>query len=97
MEESGAIRGPVERDPTGDYEFLRPGGQRPVDIKSFRSDFPPGKGGYELNAALQNIQRKISGSDIVVNTEGMSPSHVEELSAATRKIWGDRVMYWPPK
>ncbi|WP_207706006.1 hypothetical protein, partial [Clostridium sp. HBUAS56010] len=47
VEESGKIKGPIVRDPSGKAEFFDANGQA-WDVKSFNSNFKPKKGGYTL-------------------------------------------------
>lgn len=97
LEEAGRAPGPIRRDPTGGAEFQDTNGQY-WDVKGFNSNFPPNRGGYDLNSSMQKIADSLrDGENVMLDTSKMSPEAVQELRAAVDATegWAGRVLWWP--
>lgn len=92
LEDSGQLKGPITRDPTGAAEFIDANGQK-WDIKAFNSAFAPK--GYNLDSAMAKIQGEISkGELVIIDTQNMTAAHVSELSKAVEEAGlGGKVIF----
>jgi hypothetical protein len=98
LEKAGRLPGPVIRDPSGAADFIDNGGQgKKWDAKAFNSNFPPNQGGYHLATSMVKIGAELlTGENVILITENLSPEAVAELKAATELAsLGDRVLFWP--
>ncbi len=95
-EASGLMPGPIIRYPTGAAEFIDSNGQA-WDVKGFRSDFPPEKGGFDLAQDMKNIDSELaSGHNVIVDTSKMSESAVKSMKdEVERRGLGGKVVFWP--
>lgn len=97
LEDSGQLPGPIRRDPTGGAEFVDANGQD-WDVKGFNSNFPPNRGGYNLNSSMQKIHESIrDGENVIIDTSKMTPQAVQELRTAVEAndSWAGKVLWWP--
>ena len=65
VEESGKIKGPITRDPSGKAEFFDADGQA-WDVKSFNSYYKPKQGGFTLQSAMRSINKSLSEGEHVI-------------------------------
>ncbi|MEM6385868.1 MAG: hypothetical protein AAF718_06495 [Pseudomonadota bacterium] len=95
-EASGSLPGPITRDPSGASEFFDSTGQA-WDVKGFRSDFPPERGGFTEERALASIERELqAGHNVIIDTRNLSAAHLEDLRRSVENAGHeDRVVYWP--
>lgn len=96
LEENGELPRPITRDPSGAAEFIDAEGKK-WDIKSFDSRWPPRKGGFKLEKALDDINDEFeNGENVIIDTTNLSESHKAELRHAIEdKGWSDRVKWYP--
>ena len=96
LEESGKLKGPIIRDPTGASEFFDVNGQA-WDIKSFNSSYKPSKGGYTLQKSIDSILDSISKKEnIILDTSNLSSVHKTELlQELSKQGLLDKVITWP--
>ncbi len=97
LEESGKIRGPSVRDPSGAAEYFDANGT-PWDIKSFNSNYPPKQGGFVLTRDLEKIRSElfISKENVIIDTTNLSAIHEAELrKAITANGWESRIKWYP--
>ncbi|WP_245919766.1 hypothetical protein [Melittangium boletus] len=98
LEDRGQLPGPIQRDPTGQAEFIDAQGTR-WDIKSFDSRFSPQKGGFSLARDLDKIKAEIAGGEnVILNTENMAAPHVQELRQAIDSLgaaFSSKVLWFP--
>jgi hypothetical protein len=96
LEKSGALPGPITRDPSGRAEFIDADGQK-WDVKAFNSNFKPRKGGYDLKKSLTKIEGEFNeGENVILDTKDLKPEHVAELKAAIEaKGWADKILWYP--
>jgi hypothetical protein len=96
LERSGRLDGPVSRDPSGAADFVD-GNGTPWDVKSFNSNFPPGKGGYDLATSMSKIEGELAtGENVILNTTNLSAQAAAELRSAVEAAgWAGRVLFWP--
>lgn len=94
--EQGKIPGPIRRDPSGNAEFLD-ANNTPWDVKSFNSNFPPSKGGFELTRDLGKVQSEVDqGENVILDTTNLAPNHVDQLrSAITTQGLHNNVVWYP--
>ena len=88
----------IIRDPTGKAEFIEKNGiGQKWDIKSFNSNYPPRKGGFQLEKALNTIEKELSvGENVIVDTTSMSEEHINSLIEAINKLGLDnKIIFWP--
>jgi hypothetical protein len=88
--------------PAADYEVppgTRWSGGSEWDVKSFRSTSPSptGRGGFDLNTAVQDIERELAaGEDVLLNTVHLTPEHVDQLRRVVADNgWTDRIVFYP--
>ncbi|QRN97205.1 LysM peptidoglycan-binding domain-containing protein [Archangium violaceum] len=97
LEKSGKLKGPITRDPNpAGAEFIDADGIK-WDVKSFRSDFPPKKGGFKLERDLEKIKSELAeGENVIIDTQKMSPQHVADLKKALSEAsLLDRILWYP--
>lgn len=96
LESRGQLPGPIQRDPTGAAEFMDANGGK-WDIKSFHSNFPPRKGGFDLNRDLGKIQVELNkGENVILDTTNLNAIHTRQLRKAVEANgWSDRIRWWP--
>ncbi|WOO37829.1 hypothetical protein R2R35_04835 [Anaerocolumna sp. AGMB13020] len=96
VEESGKIKGPIVRDPSGKAEFFDANGQA-WDVKSFNSNFKPKKGGYTLESSLRSINKSLSeGEFVILDTSNLSSLHKAELLEKLSDLnLMDKIVTWP--
>jgi hypothetical protein len=97
LEKSGKLKGPITRDPNpAGAEFIDVDGIK-WDVKSFRSDFPPKKGGFKLERDLEKIKSELAeGENVIIDTQKMSPQHVADLKKALSGAGLlDRILWYP--
>jgi hypothetical protein len=96
LEDSGHLRGPITRDPSGRAEFIDADGKK-WDVKAFNSNFKPRKGGYDLKNSLKKIQGEFdAGENVILDTKDLKPEHVAELKAAIEERgWSDKILWYP--
>jgi hypothetical protein len=96
LEKSGALPGPITRDPSGRAEFIDANGKK-WDVKAFNSNFKPRKGGYDLKKSLTKIEGEFNeGENVILDTKDLKPEHVAELKAAIEaKGWADKILWYP--
>lgn len=97
LENQNELDGPVVRDATGVAEFIDTN-KVSWDVKSFNSNFPPRRGGYELKDAVRKIERELRlNENVIVDATNMKKEHVEELRQTIEsKGWADRVKWYIP-
>jgi len=95
LEESGEVKGPIVRDPSGDAEFIDGDGQT-WDVKGFNSNYPPNKGGFDVDRDADKVDSELeSGENVMIDTEKLTPSDVEALREEGKaRGWGDRVKWY---
>ncbi|MBR4669323.1 MAG: hypothetical protein IKO84_01870 [Butyrivibrio sp.] len=86
----------IKRDPTGAAEFIEENGTK-WDVKSFNSNYPVKKGGFELNRVMRTINKSLEKQEnVIVDTLNMSQEHITELKAAVKANGiDDKVIFWP--
>jgi hypothetical protein len=96
LESRGDLPGPIRRDPTGAAEFVDANGTL-WDMKSFNSNFPPRKGGFELNRSLQQIESEFAkGENVILDTANLTEEHARQLrEAVVARGWSSRIRWWP--
>lgn len=96
VEESGKIKGPLTRDPSGKSEFFDADGQA-WDVKSFNSNYKPKKGGYTLQKSMDEIYDSLTKNEnILLDTTNLSEAHKAELlKEISEKGLTDQVIVWP--
>jgi Flp pilus assembly pilin Flp len=96
LERSGRLTGPVTRSPDPMADFIDGNGQK-WDVKTFNSNFPPSKGGYTLDASMQQIGRELNRKEnVILDTSNLSPAAITELTNAVNAAgWADKVIFWP--
>jgi len=97
LEKSGKLKGPITRDPNpAGAEFIDANGVK-WDVKSFRSDFPPRKGGFKLDRDLEKLKAELSKAEnVIIDTQKMSPQHVADLKKGlTDEGLLHRVLWYP--
>lgn len=97
LEKSGKLKGPITRDPNpAGAEFIDADGVK-WDVKAFRSDFPPRKGGFKLERDLEKIKAELAkGENVIIDTQKLSPQHVAELKKALVDAGvQDRILWYP--
>jgi Domain of unknown function (DUF4157) len=97
LESRGDLPGPIRRDPNpAGGEFIDANGVV-WDIKGFNSNFPPRKGGFEINRSLADIQGELNkGENVILDTSNLSQAHLQQLRAGvTQNGWGNRILWWP--
>jgi hypothetical protein len=98
LEESGQVKGPIQRDPTGAADFIDASGTE-WDVKGPNSNVPPAQGGFELATDVAKIDKSLAlGENVMVDTGKMTPADVAALKAEGAKPghnWGDRVKFHP--
>ena len=78
-EESGKIKGPITRDPSGKAEFIDANGQA-WDVKSFNSNYKPKQGGFTLPSAMRSINKSLSeGEFVILDTTNLNIQHLSDL------------------
>ena len=97
LEEAGELPGPIQRDPSGAAEFIDATGQK-WDVKAFNSNFPPRKGGFKLETAMDKIRGELdAGENVILDTKNLSPAHQQQLREAIEaQGWGDRIKWANP-
>ena len=97
LEQSGDLPGPVERAPSGGADFIDGTGQE-WDVKGFRSDFPPGRGGYDFATSMEKIGNELGqGENVILDRTNLTEAAVSELKAAIDAAgWSGKVLWWPP-
>lgn len=96
VEESGKIKGPITRDPSGKAEFFDADGQA-WDVKSFNSYYKPKQGGFTLQSAMRSINKSLSeGEHVILDTTNLSSQHLSELLVELEKQnLMDKIILWP--
>jgi len=96
LEESGKLKGPITRDPTGASEFFDANGQA-WDVKSFNSNFKPSKGGYTLQKSMDSILDSLGKNEnVLLDTSNLSSVHKAELlQELTKQGLIDKIILWP--
>ena len=96
VEESGKIKGPIIRDPSGKAEFFDADGQA-WDVKSFNSKYKPRQGGFTLQGAMRSINKSLSeGEYVIIDTTNLNAEHLSELLAELeRQNLTDKIILWP--
>jgi hypothetical protein len=97
LERSGKLPGPVQRDPSGAADFIDGNGQA-WDVKSFHSEFPQAKGGFDLGKAMNTIRASVRGDeDVILNTSHLSADDLRALTDAIGRQpgLGGHVLFWP--
>ena len=96
LEGTGVLPGPIRHDPTGAAEFIDGNGQD-WDVKSFRSDFPANRGGFDLETDMGKVEKELrSQHNVIVDTGRMTETDVEALRAeVARRGLNDKVVFWP--
>src|SRR5690606_34025155 len=96
LERAGIIKS-IVRDPSGASEFISSTNGTAYDVKSFRSDFPPEKGGFTVEASLDLIRKEVRATSVtIINTEHMTAAHTKELfDAITRAGLQKQVLWYP--
>lgn len=96
LEESGKVKGPITRDPSGKAEFIDANGQA-WDVKSFNSNYKPSKGGYTLTDAMNKIYDSLAENEnVMLDTSNFNPSDTAELmKEIIEKGLEDKVIVWP--
>lgn len=96
LESRGQLPGLIQRDSTGAAEFIDANGVK-WDIKSFNSNFPPKKGGFDLNRDLGKIQVELNkGENVILDTTNLNATHTQQLRKAVEANgWSDRIRWWP--
>jgi RsiW-degrading membrane proteinase PrsW (M82 family) len=97
LEQSGRLEQGIYRDPSGRAEFIEPQSGQPWDVKSFNSNFPVRKGGFEIVRATSAVAKELTaGENVIVNTTNMSSQAVADLQAVVAENgWVGRVIFWP--
>ncbi len=95
-EQAGIVKGPIIRDPSGAAEFIDSDGQA-WDVKGFRSDFPVSRGGFEIDRAMNNVEKELrSGHNVIIDTGNLSEDDLGALQTEIeRRGFSERVVYWP--
>lgn len=96
LEGSGKLPGPIQRDPSGAAEFIDANGEA-WDMKSFNSNFPPKKGGFDLNRDVGKIASELDkGENVILDTTNLSAEHAQQLrDAVAANGWTDRILWYP--
>lgn len=97
LERQGDLPGPIVRDPTGNAEFIDTTGQK-WDVKSFNSNFPERKGGFNLERDLGKIEKEFNqGENVILDTTDLKPDDASALrNAIEQKGWSDRIRWYNP-
>jgi WXG100 family type VII secretion target len=90
------LPGPITRYPTPAAEFTDATGQA-WDVKTFNSNFPPRKGGFELEKSMTEIHSELGKKEnIILDTKDLSAAHIQELRQAIEKAGiQDQVRWYP--
>lgn len=96
LEESGKVKGPITRDPSGKAEFIDANGQA-WDVKSFNSNYKPSKGGYTLTDAMNKIYDSLAENEnVMLDTSNLNVNDLAELmKEIIEKGLEDKVIVWP--
>ena len=94
LEESGDVKSPIVRDPTGESEFIDADGQQ-WNVKGFNSNFPPRKGGFDLETDANKVDFELNnGENVMLDKKNMSQADIDALRAeGESRGWGDRVKW----
>lgn len=98
LEESGKLPGPIVRDPTAHQgaEFIDATGQK-WDVKGPKSNVPSpsGRGAFELNRIMGNIDKEFSrGYNVIIDTANMSVQHIRDLRDAINSSGNANRVIW---
>jgi WXG100 family type VII secretion target len=96
LEGRGQLPGPIVRYPTPAAEFTDATGQA-WDVKTFNSNFPPKKGGFEVNKTMREIKSELDKNEnIILDTKDLTPAHIAQLKEAIEKAGiQDQVLWYP--
>lgn len=96
LEGRGNLISPISRSPEARADFIDGNGQL-WDVKGFNSNFPPRKGGFELNRSMAQIQSELAkGENVILDTQNMSPQHIADLRQAIETAGiGDQIRWFP--
>ena len=96
LEAKGIIPGKITRDPTGAAEFID-GKRQKWDVKSFRSNRLPRKGGFDKRKDADKVDKSLDqGENVIVDTSNMTAGDIAALkSEGGVRNWGNKVVYWP--
>jgi hypothetical protein len=98
LEKGKELDPPIQRDPRPDGgEFIDGKGQV-WDVKSFRSGFPPNKGGFDLQRDVDKIEAELNkGEGVIIDTTFLSQKDADDLRKAVEdKGWSDKQVKWYP-
>src|SRR5437016_3155931 len=97
LEEAGALPGPIRRDPQANRGDFLDGRGVSWDVKAFRSDTPPRRGGFRLADAIRKIENEFQrGQNVILDMRGLSLLHQAELQRAiVERNWGERILWYP--
>ncbi len=96
LERMGLLPGQIRRESTGSAEFVD-GKGRLWDVKGFRSNFPPERGGFVLKRAVKKLMGQFqSGENVILDTKHLSTEHTTQLKTTIKQRgWSDRVLWYP--
>ncbi len=85
---------PAQTPPSPD--FIDGNGQK-WDVKGFYSTTPSGQGAFQVNDAMQKINKEISrGENVILDTQNMTPAHIAQLRTAITNAGLDGNVVWYP-
>lgn len=94
LEETGALDGPIERDPSGSAEFIDAEGQK-WDVKGFQTR--SGKGGYDPAKAQAKIERELAaGHNVILDLSKLQEPDLSNLKDMVRNNsdWAGKVIIY---
>ncbi|MGO1973428.1 MAG: hypothetical protein ACTH2Q_10770 [Propionibacteriaceae bacterium] len=94
LEETGALDGPITRDPSGSAEFIDDNGQK-WDVKGFQTR--SGKGGYDPAKAAAKIERELAaGHNVILDLKKLQEPDLSNLKDMVRNNsdWAGKVIIY---
>lgn len=94
LEETGALDGPITRDPSGSAEFIDAEGQK-WDVKGFQTR--SGKGGYDPAKAAAKIERELAaGHNVILDLSKLQEPDLSNLKDMVRNNsdWAGKVIIY---
>ncbi len=96
LETRGYLKSPIKRDPSGSAEFIDGDGVK-WDIKGFNSNYPPRKGGFNLERDIGKIEAEINkGENVILDTTQLNQIHLQQLKTVIEaKGWSSQIRWYP--
>lgn len=94
LEETGALDGPITRDPSGSAEFIDDNGQK-WDVKGFQTR--SGRGGYDPAKAQAKIERELAaGHNVILDLSKLQEPDLSNLKDMVRNnsSWAGKVIIY---